>query len=95
MSNRSNDHSIFGATMRVLTFLNRCTRQRPIAKAFSATPFVVEMALSAKQRLLSARVARYEAILVVGEHSKVGNVLTPVKLLGEGNSDASLFVFAR
>jgi hypothetical protein len=38
-------YSIFGATMRVLTFLNRCTRQRPIAKAFSATPFVAENGL--------------------------------------------------
>jgi hypothetical protein len=31
-------YSIFGATMRVLTFLPGCTGQRPIAKAFSATP---------------------------------------------------------
>jgi hypothetical protein len=50
---------------------------------------------SAKGRLQFARVARYEAILVDGEHSKFDDVLTPVKLLREGNYDASLFVFAR
>jgi hypothetical protein len=57
--------------MRVLTFLPRCTRQRPVAKAFSATPFFVEMAVPAKERLQFARVARYEAVLVDGEPSKV------------------------
>jgi hypothetical protein len=57
--------------MSVLTFLPRCTRQRPVAMAFSAAPFVVEMAVSAKERLHFARVTRYEAVLVDGAHSKV------------------------
>jgi hypothetical protein len=64
--------------MRVLTVLPRWTR----CKAFSATPFVVEMVVPAKERLQFARVARYEAVFV-GRWStlKFGDVLTPVKLL--------------
>ena len=83
MSTCSNGLFNIGATMRVLTFLPRCTRQRPVAKAFSTTPFVVEMAVSAKERLQFARVARYEAVLVDAGPLKFGDVLTPVKLVRE------------
>jgi two-component system, OmpR family, response regulator len=80
--------------MKVLSFLTRPSLQSRLAKALRAPLFVVETAVSAKECLQFARVARYEAVLVDAGSLKFGDVLTLVKLLREVNSDASLFVFA-
>jgi PleD family two-component response regulator len=50
--------------MKVLTFLYRCTLQRRLAEALSASQFDVETAASAKECLQFAQVTRYEGILV-------------------------------
>ena len=81
--------------MKVLTFLPRCTLQRSVAKALSATPFVVDTAVSAEECLQFAQVTLYEAILVDADSPNFGDVLTLVKLLRQPHPDASLFVFAR
>src|ERR1700733_13086265 len=87
--------SIFGATMKVLSFLPRSPLRRRVAKAVSAPMFDVETAVSAEQCLQFAQVTLYEAVLVDADFLNFGDVLTLVKLLRQANSDAALFVFAR
>jgi two-component system, OmpR family, response regulator len=83
------------ATMKVLIFTPRCDLQRRLTKALRARLFVVETAVSAKECLQFARVARYEGVLVDAEPLRFDDVRTLVQLLREINYDASLFVFAR
>jgi two-component system OmpR family response regulator len=78
--------------MKVLALLPQAALQRRVAKALSAPQFVVEVVVSAKECLHSARSARYDALLVDAECLDFCDVLALVKLLRQGSSDASLIV---
>jgi ActR/RegA family two-component response regulator len=80
--------------MKVLTFLYRCTLQRRLAEALSASQFDVETAASAKECLQFAQVTRYEGILVDTDSLDFGDVVTLIKLLRHANCNTALFVFA-
>jgi len=88
-------YAIFGAIMKVLTLLPRCTLQRRVAKALGAATFLVEISVSAEECLQFAQSTRYEAVLVDSDSLMFADVLALVRLLRQGNHDASLFVFAR
>lgn len=57
-------YPIFGATMKMLTFLPRYTLQRRVANVISAPRFEVERKYL-RRTPQSAQVTRYEAVLVV------------------------------
>jgi ActR/RegA family two-component response regulator len=80
--------------MKMLAFLCRCTLQRCLVEALSASQFGVEMAVSAGECLQFARATLYEGILVDAGPLNFGDVLKLVKLLRQANRNASLFVFA-
>ena len=81
--------------MKVLTFLPRFDLQRRVAKALCSAQFVIETAVSAKECLQFAEFAQYEGVLVDSDSLIFADALALVRLLRQGNPDASLFVIAR
>jgi two-component system OmpR family response regulator len=79
--------------MKVLTFLSRCDLQRRVEKGLSSAQFVVETVVSAKECLVFAQFAQYEAVLIDSDSLIFADALALVRLRQE-NADASLFVFA-
>ena len=79
--------------MKVLAFIPRGTLQGRVAKALSAPQFIVEVAVSAKECLHSARSVQYDALLVDAECLDFCDLLALVKSLRHENCDASLIVF--
>ena len=66
-----------------------------LKKGLSSAQFVVETVVSAKECLEFAQFAQYEAVLIDSDSLIFADALAMVRLLRQGNSDASLFVFAR
>jgi DNA-binding response OmpR family regulator len=81
--------------MKVLTFLPRFDLRGRVANVLCPGQFVVETAVSAKECLQCAQLARYEAVLVDSDSLIFADALALVRLLRQENSDTSLFVFAR
>src|ERR1700733_9210324 len=81
--------------MKVLALLPRGTLQGRVSEALSAPQFIVEVAVSAKECLQSARSDQYDALLVDGECLDFSDVLILVKSLRQEHCDASLIVFER
>ena len=81
--------------MKVLALLPRGTLQGRVSEALSAPQFIVEVAVSAKECLQSARSDQYDALLVDGECLDFNDVLILVKSLRQEHCDASLIVFER
>ena len=86
--NMWNDYESAHLSSPVYSSKTRC-------KSLSATPFVVETAVSAEECLQFAQFTRFDAVLVDADPLNFGGVLTPVKLLRQAHPDASLFVVAR
>lgn len=91
MSARS--QRLLGATMKLLSFLPRCTLQRRLEKALSSAQFLTDDVASAKECLQAAQLARYEGVLIDSDSSMFVDILALVKLLRHENSDTSIFVF--
>ncbi len=72
--------------MKVLTFLPRFDLRGRVANVLCPGQFVVETAVSAKECLQCAQLARYEAVLVDSDSLIFADALALVRLLRQENS---------